>query len=182
MGLTRRKFLLAMGLTGRQALSGDVLCKAKAPFIGGQYAQAENACPFRLSVINDEISQDFENVCRIVARDFGLRWIELRSIWNKNVTELNAKEIEDARKILEKYNLQVTDIASPLFKTDWPGAPRSPQSQTRDQFHANFDAGEQDKLLERGSDALGPDRMEALQLRWIWHRLAHRLRRSRPVL
>ena len=24
--------------------------------------------------------------------DFGLHWIELRTMWNKNVTELNAKE------------------------------------------------------------------------------------------
>src|SRR5207253_1260078 len=97
----------------------------------------------------DEITQDFEKACQIVSGDFGLRWIELRSMWNKNVTELNAKEIENARKILEEHKLQVTDIASPLFKTDWPGAPRSSQSQTRDQFHADFDASAQDKLLER---------------------------------
>jgi sugar phosphate isomerase/epimerase len=70
-------------------------------------------------------------------------------MWNKNVTELNAKEVADAKKILEEHQLRVTDIASPLFKTDWPGAPRSPQSESRDQFHANFDAGAQDKLLER---------------------------------
>jgi sugar phosphate isomerase/epimerase len=63
------------------------------------------------------------------------------------VTELNTKEIEDARKILGAHKLQVTDIASPLFKTDWPGAPRSSKSETRDQFHANFDANAQDKLL-----------------------------------
>ena len=81
--------------------------------------------------------------------DFGLRWIELRSMWNKNVTELDAKEVGDALKILNQHNLRVTDIASPLFKTDWPGAPRSSQSESRDQFHADFDAGAQDKLLER---------------------------------
>ena len=48
-----------------------------------------------------------------------------------------------------EHKLRVTDIASPLFKTDWPGAPRSSQSETRDQFHADFDASAQDKLLER---------------------------------
>jgi hypothetical protein len=48
-----------------------------------------------------------------------------------------------------QHKLQVTDIASPLFKTDWPGAPRSSQSEERDQFHADFAANEQDKLLER---------------------------------
>jgi sugar phosphate isomerase/epimerase len=69
-------------------------------------------------------------------------------MWDKNITDLSPEQIDDARKILEKHKLQVTDIASPLFKTDWPGAPRSPKSETRDQFHANFDANAQDKLLE----------------------------------
>jgi sugar phosphate isomerase/epimerase len=112
-------------------------------------AEGAGKCPFRLAVINDEITQDFEKACQIVSGDFGLRWIELRSMWNKNVTELDAKEVGDALKILNQHNLRVTDIASPLFKTDWPGAPRSSQSESRDQFHADFDAGAQDKLLER---------------------------------
>ncbi|MGI8772570.1 MAG: sugar phosphate isomerase/epimerase family protein [Acidobacteriaceae bacterium] len=107
------------------------------------------SCPFRLAVINDEITQDFDKACEIAAKDFGLSWIELRGMWNKNLTELNAKEVDDARKILEKHRLRVTDIASPLFKTDFPGAPRSDQSEKRDQFHADFDFTAQDKLLER---------------------------------
>ncbi len=108
-----------------------------------------SACPFRLAVINDEITQDFEKACSIAAKDFGLSWIELRGMWNKNITELNAKEVDEARKILEAHRLRVTDIASPLFKTDWPGAPLSKQSEKRDQFHADFDMSAQDKLLER---------------------------------
>ena len=91
----------------------------------------------------------FEKACQIVSGDFGLEWIELRSMWNKNVTELDAKQLDDARKILAAHKLRVTDIASPLFKTDWPGAPVSRQSERRDQFHADFDATAQDKLLER---------------------------------
>ncbi len=106
-------------------------------------------CPYRLAVINDEITQDFEKACSIAAKDFGLSWIELRGMWNKNITELNAKEIGDARRILEEHRLRVTDIASPLFKADWPGAPLSNKSEKRDQFHADFDASAQDKLLER---------------------------------
>jgi sugar phosphate isomerase/epimerase len=108
----------------------------------------QGSCPFRLAVINDEITQDFERACSIVARDFGLHWIELRSMWDKNVTDLSEKQLEDAKKILLKYNLRVTDIASPLFKADWPGAPISKQSESRDQFHAHFDASRQDQLLE----------------------------------
>ena len=107
------------------------------------------SCPFRLSVINDEISADFDHACSVAANDFGLQWIELRSMWNKNVTELNAEEVDRSRQILEKYKLRVTDIASPLFKVNWPGAPQSKEGPRRDQFHADFEFKQQDKVLER---------------------------------
>ena len=94
------------------------------------------SCPFRLSVINDEISADFDHACSVAANDFGLGWIELRSMWNKNIVELNAEEVDKSRQILEKYKLRVTDIASPLFKVNWPGAPQSKEGPKRDQFHA----------------------------------------------
>jgi L-ribulose-5-phosphate 3-epimerase len=106
------------------------------------------SCPFRLAVINDEITQDFERGCQIASKDFGLQWIELRGMWNKNISDLDSKEIAEARRILEKYQLRVTDIASPLFKTDWPGAPLSKESPRRDQFHADFDFKQQTALLE----------------------------------
>jgi sugar phosphate isomerase/epimerase len=108
----------------------------------------DNNCPFRLAVINDEQTQDFERACQIVSGDFGLSWIELRSMWNKNIAKLSDQELQNAKSILEKYKLRVTDLASPLFKTDWPGAPLSKQSEARDQFHADFDATQQDQLLE----------------------------------
>src|SRR5271165_2005097 len=125
-----------------------LVSRAEASLRMEPLAAGAGDCPFRLAVINDEITQDFEKACQIASGDFGLHWIELRSMWNKNVTELDAKQVEDARKIIAAHKLRVTDIASPLFKTDWPGAPRSSQSETRDQFHANFDANAQDKLLE----------------------------------
>jgi len=148
MTYTRRTFLAGLGLAGLESAMPSLIIKAAAFPMMRPWA-ARGGCPFRLAVINDEITQDFEKACQIVAGDFGLRWIELRSMWDKNVTVLSAKEVEDAKKILKEHKLQVTDIASPLFKTDWPGAPRSPQSETRDQFKADFDASAQDKLLER---------------------------------
>jgi len=141
-----------MGLAGLGGLLPPLLKNAEASSRTGAPPKPEmdaTTCPFRLAVINDEITQDFEKACRIVSGEFGLQWIELRSMWNKNVTLLSDQELQDARKILQEHKLRVTDIASPLFKTDWPGAPRSPQSETRDQFHADFDATAQDKLLER---------------------------------
>jgi L-ribulose-5-phosphate 3-epimerase len=127
----------------------------------GQYSTTES-CPFKLAVINDEIDQDFEKACKIASQDFGLQWIELRGMWNKNITELTPQQVEEAKKILAEHKLRVTDIASPLFKTDWPGAPLSPLSEKRDQFNANFDAHAQDKLLEHCIElahAFGTDRV-----------------------
>lgn len=113
-----------------------------------QIGRAAASCPFKVAVINDEISQDFDHACSVAAHDFGLKWIELRGMWKKNLTELSADEIKEAKKILAQYDLKVTDIASPLFKSDWPGAPQSKQSERRDQFHADFDFKQQDALLE----------------------------------
>jgi len=146
MEFTRRGVLASLGLAGLGAMMTSRIGNAGTSSFSAD--TASGACPFRLAVINDEITQDFEKACQIASAEFGLHWIELRSMWNKNVTELNDKEVEDARKILAEHKLRVTDIASPLFKTDWPGAPRSSKSESRDQFHADFDAGAQDKLLE----------------------------------
>jgi L-ribulose-5-phosphate 3-epimerase len=134
MSASRREFLLGLAATGVVSKSSGL---------------ATMNCPFRLSVINDELTQDFDRACQIASQDFGLNWIELRGMWNKNITELHPKEIADAQQILEKYKLRVTDIASPLFKVDWPGAPLSKSSPKRDQFHADFDFKQQDALLDR---------------------------------
>ena len=112
---------------------------------------ADSALPFRISVINDEISQDFGHACEVAAREFGMGWIELRSMWEKNIVSLDEKQVAEARRILEKYRLKVTDIASPLFKVDWPGAPKSKFSEANS-FGANFSLEQQDEVLERAID------------------------------
>jgi sugar phosphate isomerase/epimerase len=137
--ISRRSFLAGAGMAA-------AACAAQ-PLIG--MAQTSKS-PFKIAVINDEISQDFDHVCYVVAHDFGLSWIELRSMWDKNVTELSETQINDALKILAKYNLRVTDIASPLFKTDWPGAPKSPYGSKGDMHGAaEVTFKEQDEILER---------------------------------
>src|SRR3974390_3297881 len=103
MSVSRREFVGG-------AVAGAAFCVAP------EMVRAMASCPFRVAVINDEISQDFDHVCSVVSKDFGLQWIELRAMWNKNITTLDDAQIADARRILAKYNLKVTDIASPLFK------------------------------------------------------------------
>lgn len=136
---SRRKFLI-------QTAVAASACSLSPLF--GQVAPSKS--PFKLSVINDEISQDFDRACFVIAHDFGLKWIELRSMWEKNITELSEAQVDETQKILAKYNLQVTDIASPLFKTDWPGAPKSPYGEKGD-LHGATEAvfKQQDEILER---------------------------------
>ncbi|HMH08670.1 MAG TPA: hypothetical protein VK579_18485, partial [Terriglobales bacterium] len=99
MAYTRRSLLAGLGLVGLEAVMPSFVNKAGASSLTAALAaeMGSSTCPFRLAVINDEITQDFEKACQIVSGDFGLSWIELRSMWNKNLTELNPKEIEDAR-------------------------------------------------------------------------------------
>ena len=116
-----------------------------------QFGIAETSkSPFRVAVINDEISPDFDHACYVASHDFGMSWMELRGMWGKNVMDLSAAEIEESKKILDKYNLRVTDIASPLFKTDWPDAPRSPY-ETTGSLHgaAATTFKQQDEILEK---------------------------------
>jgi len=123
---------------------------------------------FRVAVINDEISQDFGHACEVTSKEFGMDWIELRGMWNKNILKLDANEIAEARRILEKYKLRVTDIASPVFKVDWPGAPQSQFSPKRDQFNADFTFDQQPEVLERSMELAKVFQTERVRIFDFW--------------
>ena len=133
---SRRTFLSGAGL----AAAGCALPQALLASIASS--------PFRVAVINDEISQDFERACQ-VASGFGMKWIELRGMWNKNILDLDANQVTESLRLLKKYDLRVTDIGSPLFKVDFPGAPRSKFSPKHDEFNAHFGSAQQDAVLEK---------------------------------
>lgn len=147
-------------LARREFLAGMVAITA-ATATSRLSALSDAGSPFRVSVINDEISQDFGRSCEVAARDFGMSWIELRGMWKKNIVSLDEKEVAEARRILEKFQLKVTDIASPLFKVDWPGAPKSKFSEAKS-FGANFNLDQQNEVLEHSIEmakAFGTDRV-----------------------
>ena len=106
--------------------------------------------PFQVGVISDEISQDFDHACSVIAHDFGLHFVELRDIYGKNLQSSSDAELADAQKVLAKYSLQVTDISSPLYKVNWPGAPHSQYSSKEDMHGADeVSFKKQDEVLER---------------------------------
>jgi sugar phosphate isomerase/epimerase len=117
--------------------------------------------PFQVSVLTDEIGQDFGHALE-VAREFGLGYVELRELWDKNVTRLDAAEIDEARALLRRFDLRVTAIASPVFKVGWPGAPASPFQPKQVDFTADFTFDQQDALLDHSLDlarAFGTDQV-----------------------
>lgn len=139
--VTRRSFLVRGGATlGIAAMPGALLASA---------SDHKLKSPFRLAVITDEISQDFDHACSVASNDFGMQWVELRALWNKSLLSLTSSEIEEARRILAKYDLRVTDIASPLFKVDWPDAPLPKSRANHDKHNADFTFKQQDEVLEK---------------------------------
>jgi sugar phosphate isomerase/epimerase len=148
--ISRREFIGAFGA------SGVALATARA------IRAAALSSPFRVAVITDEITQDFGRACEIAAREFGMGWVEVRSLWDKNIADLDDKQSAEAKRILQQYNLRVTDIGSPFFKTDWPGAPKSKYSPKQAQFGAQFTFAQQDEVLEKSIAAakrFGTDRV-----------------------
>jgi len=104
---------------------------------------------FQLSVISDEISQDFGHALEVAANEFGLGFVELRGLWKKNIVNLDEKETAEAKSLLAKYGMKVTDIASPLLKVDWPGAPKSKYSPKAISYGSSYTFEQQDEVLER---------------------------------
>src|SRR6201995_2406379 len=138
-GVSRRSFIAGAGVTA-------AACATRSLF--GLPTAADS--PFKIAVISDEISQDFDHACSVIANDFGLHYVELREMWGKNLQAVSDTEIAEALKILAKYNLQVTDIASPLFKVDWPGAPKS-QYGSKGDLHGAAEVAykQQDEVFAR---------------------------------
>jgi len=157
-GLSRREFIAGIGVLATNSHL------AAAPFQSSSMSETSlpTKSPFHISVINDEISQDFGHACEVASKQFGMGFIELRSMWNKNVVGMDANETAEALRLVKRNNLRVTDIASPLFKVDWPGAPESKFSEKRDQFNASFTFGQQDEVLEHSialAKTFGTDRI-----------------------
>jgi sugar phosphate isomerase/epimerase len=132
--ISRRTLLAGLGAAAATRLTG---------------LRAADMTPFNLSILTDEISQDFGHACDVASREFGMGFVDLREAGGKNIMKWDAAQVADARRILERFKLRVACIASPVFKVDWPGAPKSPYSPARDQFGADFTFEQQDELLER---------------------------------
>src|SRR6516225_999978 len=90
---SRRQFLSGLG--------GTVLAK----HFSGSPLMAATPSSLKLSVITDEISQDLDHALA-VAHEFGLHYVELRAMWNKNLMDLKEDQVKEASRLLTKYGMK----------------------------------------------------------------------------
>ncbi len=109
-------------------------------------AAAADVKQFKLGVISDEITQDFEKALAWI-KGYGLEWVELRTIWGKYVTEFTPDEVKRAKDLLAKSNIRASVLDSAYFKTTLPGT-TSKFAEGKGDFAAN-EHDKQDALLER---------------------------------
>lgn len=77
---------------------------------------------YRLGIINDEVSTDFAETCRLV-REWGMSDLELRVVYGKNILLLSDAELEQAAAVVKEHDLNVVGISSPVFKSPLDGQP-----------------------------------------------------------
>ena len=72
---------------------------------------------FKLGVISDEISQDFERVLQVMS-EYGVRHVEPRSVWDKAPQDLDGEDVARMKSLLAAYGAECCSIASPFLKCD----------------------------------------------------------------
>ena len=108
-------------------------------------AWAAEVNQFKLGLITDEVTTDFEKAL-VWLKGFGLHWAELRFLWGKYVMDLSPDEVSRAKDLLAKYDMRVSVIDSPYYKTLLPGT-ESPFLDKKDELQSGYE--KQAPILER---------------------------------
>ncbi|MCY4584498.1 MAG: sugar phosphate isomerase/epimerase [Bryobacterales bacterium] len=103
---------------------------------------------FPIAVITDEFTQDFERICR-TAVEMGIPALELRTIWNKNIVDMNDEEIRQVEQLAQEFGLEVVSIASPVFKCTLPDGGDIDHRFEQDAFHSAHTYDDQPRILKR---------------------------------
>lgn len=101
---------------------------------------------FKLGVITDEVTQDFE-AALVWAWNFDLEWVELRFLWGKYVTDFTADDLKRAKDLLSRHSMRVSVVDSPYFKTLLPGTESRYFEGKKDNLQSDF--SQQQRILER---------------------------------
>jgi sugar phosphate isomerase/epimerase len=109
--------------------------------------RAGGAAPFKLGIITDEITGEFDQALDFISAH-DLHFCELRDLWGMNLMSLDQDGLDRAKKLLAKHHLQVSDIASPIYKWNIPQMPAK-LGEKRDAAKAQFVEEDAQRVLEQ---------------------------------
>ncbi len=110
---------------------------------------------FKLGVISDEFSQDFEEALKTM-KGFGLEWAEVRSVWGVYNTEAAPEQLRRIKDLLGQYRFKVSVVDTALYKCNLPGTENVVGEKDAYPYSQQMD------LLKRAIDrghALGTDKL-----------------------
>lgn len=108
----------------------------------------ENTSKLILGAITDEFSPDLTIAAAAMA-DLGLSSAELRLVGSKNVVELSAREVREAKRLLSDHGIEIAALAAPLLKCECPGTDKMEDGVGRDIFGSDYSFADQRDLAER---------------------------------
>ncbi len=75
----------------------------------------------KIAIIPNDLSMDFEKVCRMCHKE-NVKYLELASMWNKGILDLNEEELGKVHALMDKYDLQAASIQTQIMKVLPPGS------------------------------------------------------------
>ena len=139
--IKRRNFLKNLAVTS----SAPLLASGLAAWAKPGSPSASPLTRFKLGVISDEFSKDFEDALKTM-KSYGLSWVEIRTVWGLYNTEASPEQIQRIKDLLDKYQFKVSVLDTALFKCALPGT--KPVAGGKDAYPY---AGQMD-LLKRAMD------------------------------
>ncbi len=130
----------------RPTLTRRDLCKSALVAGSALRLGAGETNGFKLGIITDELTGNLEDALPFIS-SYHLHWCEQREMWGKNIMNFSKEDLDRAKKLIEKHDLQVSDIASPIFKWNLPQMPAHADEQ-RDTFKASFVEEDANRLLD----------------------------------
>jgi L-ribulose-5-phosphate 3-epimerase len=100
-----------------------------------------------IAAITDEFSPDLDTALQAMG-EIGMDAAELRVISGKNIMDLSAGELDQARESLKARGFKVISIASPLLKCVLPNSPPVDNRFQQDVFAAKHTSEDQPRLAE----------------------------------
>lgn len=131
-------------MTRREILAGAIAAGSVWPLCAADMAGTHG---FKLGIITDELTNQLDEALAFIS-GYGLHGCELREIWGHNIMNASQEDLDRAKTLTDRLKIQVSDIASPIFKWNLPQIPAK-ANEKRDEFKASFIEPDADPLLEK---------------------------------